>query len=124
MLLLLCLLMLNLQLDTVSAAAICDAHCSDPENSNITCAEFNSWSEVNKELISNNCTKNPPIAILLKPSKSILLTSELNISVTSMVDLRLYDVGGVNVYPWPVLIAGFRNVQMFFVQSIIEFYVN
>jgi hypothetical protein len=71
--------------------------------------------------------------IYVKPSKPILLTSELNISLLaysnpfcfSSNQIFLYDISGVNVYPWPPLVC--TNCQKKTLDldlSTIEFYVN
>jgi hypothetical protein len=118
-------MMLIFMLDKVSGAAICEINCFDPQFSNLTCDEFSSWSEVNTELISNNCTINPPNPVTLMLSEPILFTSELNVSfVDSFYDLWLYGVSGVSVYPWPALSVGSSKKSMIFNFSTIEFYVN
>jgi hypothetical protein len=119
------LLLIVMMLLGQSAATCQFINSTQSYSSNLTCTEFNSWSEVNDEFSSIKNSNNPnPIS--LKPSELILLTSELNITrVAYSYDLFLYGVSGINVYPWPALsftCCFEKGLNLFF--STIEFYVN
>jgi hypothetical protein len=101
---------------------------------NLLCTEFNSWSEVNNELSSIEC-KNLPDPIYLKPSKPIILTNELNISVVASLKLisdsstgnlnqiLLHGLGGIEVYPWPSCSSCVKK-SLTISFSVMTFYVN
>jgi hypothetical protein len=103
------------------------------------CDKFDSWREVNDEFNSIKCI-NSNDTIYLKPSKPILITSELNISLVacsnnqqnSTNQVWFNSVGGINVYPWPALECSdcvkkgfsFFKKMLYFYYSSILFYVN
>jgi hypothetical protein len=110
---LLTLLIVTLLLVPSRTLAKCNPYnCTNFDITDQVCYEFNSWSDLNKELnnLSVNCA-NPPYGIKLQPSAPILLNSELNISLefnTEVVNVRLtvYGLSGLNVYPWPPVQCG------------------
>jgi hypothetical protein len=123
-----------LRLNPTSATATCNqgTNCTQGQAFKITCNKFNSWTEVNTQFSSNNCTI-PIDQVFLKPSEPILLTGELNISLMAYSNpavfttnqLVLYSVRGVNVFPWPPLTCSGcakKNLAMYL--STVEFYVN
>jgi hypothetical protein len=98
---------------------------------NLTCTEINSWSEVNNEFSSIKC-RNPPNSIYLKPSGSLILSNELNITTIAFafpVDkstvnlISAYGLNGIEVYPWPACQSCVKSyLKISF--SVIEFYVS
>jgi hypothetical protein len=117
--------MIIVTLSSTSARATCNSYnCTQGQSLNLTCHDFKTWSEVNEAFGFINCAQNPPDPVVLKPSKNILFTSELNISVIQQTTvLDLYDTIGVNVYPWPFC-PGCQKKDLYLHLSIIEFYVN
>jgi hypothetical protein len=113
-----------------SASATCNS-LNISQITKLICSEFSSWSELNEELSSNKYAYLPGIIIYLKPSEPIPLTSEFNISlVAHAVELHLFDVSGVYVFPWPANLLDFETcsgcskIILYLRFSSIEFYVN
>jgi hypothetical protein len=129
------LLIIVIFIKVASTTATCDSYnCSLPYY--LFCYEFSSWSELNEVLntIHDNC-QNTPYFFAFQPSKPILLTDELNITIEfkSTPDnifsslMEVFSVSGFNVYPWPALHCNklyCQKITIIFYLSTVKFHVN
>jgi hypothetical protein len=140
--LILSLLIFELLSDPVSAIATCvEYNCTSNIPYDLTCYDFNSWSEINQVFYEThiNCV-NSPDKISFWPNIPIVFNNELDISREFYVSLinhtdtvnffnsiLLCGLSGLNIYPWPALhcnetFCPRKELEISF--SAIKFYVN